>query len=69
MSKKYAIHPGMVTALDGDRHYISCEQLIRLYGLPLCDCVKWTDDPLGNLRFSQDKYIHLYPRHDGNYRI
>jgi fatty acid desaturase len=64
-SKKHAIHPGYVKSqTDGDIHWITYSQLVRLYGLDPNDCVQWV--PFGmNHRY----YHHLYPRRDGNYVI
>lgn len=63
--KKYAIHPGEITSKnDGDVHYISEKQLIRLYQVNPNDCINWKD-----AEGKYEDYIHLYPNYDGNYNI
>lgn len=66
----WAIHPGEVRARDGDRHFISYEQLIRLYGVHPTMCVKARDgwDRAYNPEFRQ-QFVHLYPRQDGKYQV
>jgi len=60
----YAIHPGWITSLyDGDRHYIGVGSLVRLYELRTGEWIPWHN----NKGRDPNKYIHLYPRPDGNY--
>lgn len=66
----WAIHPGEVRARDGDVHFISYEQLIRLYGVHPTMCVKARDgwDRTYSPEFRQ-QFVHLYPREDGKYQV
>lgn len=62
--KKYLLCPGYITSWnDGDVHYITEEQLIRLYGVNRNDCVSSKD-----LKGSTS-LIALRPRPSGIYRI
>jgi hypothetical protein len=65
----YAIHPGYVTSKnDGDLHYISTAQLVRLYRLRTSEYIVWDDKrPETYLGRNREDYVHLYPRYDGNY--
>ena len=69
--KKYALHPGWVTSkTDGERHYISTEQLRYLYGLPRRDCIVWDRYMSDSIKgLNHDDYIHLHPRYHGNYSL
>jgi hypothetical protein len=68
MKPKYMLHPDFVKSKrDGDEHYISCSQLIKLYGVPLRDCVKRPDRAL-TVSEMRD-YIHLHPQYDGDYTL
>jgi len=71
VGKKYAIHPDFVTSnYDGDRHYISFQQLARLYGVNPQDCIVWDasrPDTFRGRRYGD--YTHLYTRQDGDYKI
>lgn len=68
--KKYLIIGDWITSqTDGDWHYISAENLIRLYGVDPAECIIYSDkkrelglDPNLDL-------IVLRPRYDGNYRL
>lgn len=66
---KYAIHPGWVKSeFDGDFHYVTYAQLIRLCHVNPNECVRVEHDEfrkrgmcnLGELR-------HFYPSRDGLY--
>jgi hypothetical protein len=66
----YAIHPGEVRARDGDIHFISADQLMRLYKINPRVCVVVRDGwDRGMTPDYQDNFIHLYPRQDGNYEL
>jgi len=68
---KYAIWPGyVISKTDGDRHFISAPQLMRLYGVAPHECIVIHDWPEGyaGRREAYDKLIVLSPRSDGNYR-
>ena len=63
MSKKYALHPGVITSKsDGEEHYISAGRLADLYQLRTNEYVVWGGDD----RYWDD-YIHLFPSYHGNY--
>jgi hypothetical protein len=54
----YALHPGeVVSVTDGDIHYISWVQLVRLYGLRPGEYVVW-----GKGMIEGDFEEHLYPQ-------
>lgn len=58
------IHPGWITSkTDGDRHYITFGQLVRLYDLDPRTCIHASD--LHRRPSTDDN--HYYPRQDGNY--
>ena len=62
IGKKYAIHPGyVVSKFDGDEHYITFDQLIKLYGLDRKQCFRWDE--------RQGDSIHLYPKYSGEYKM
>lgn len=67
MQLKYAVHPGyVISSSDGDRHFITGQQLISLYGLPAnqTKIISERDEARGLL---WDDLEHFYPRRDGNY--
>lgn len=68
--KKYLVIPGnVISKNDGDEHYISANELIRLYGVQRDDCV--IADP-SMPRGYYSKYadlILLVPRYDGDYSL
>lgn len=58
---KYHVVPGWVTSkYDGDRHFISAHELIRLYEVDPREC---TRDPIKGLGL-----IRLTPRYHGDYK-
>lgn len=64
MTKKYLLLPGYVRSkTDGQSHYVSADQLVRLYGVDWRECVVGVDVP------ELDKLIVLMPRRDGNYAV
>jgi len=74
--KKYALFPGAIIAKDGDRHFISSQQLAELYKVPMKECavIRLPENPGEaydtNLPFTDEdleKMIALYPRSDGKY--
>ena len=71
MGKKYALHPDFViSTYDDERHYITFQQLVRLYGVNPKDCVEWDRSRPATFRGRKyGDYIHLYTRHDGDYKI
>ena len=64
---KYFVHPGKIMSnRDGDIHYISAKQLIRLYDVDPREC-KIILKPQDERGYNVHKYKHLRPRMDGNY--
>lgn len=62
---KYVIHPGFVISKnDGDRHYVTANQLIRLYGVNPRECLV-----AGRTALPSDDLIHLHPQYSGNYEL
>ena len=68
--KKYALVPGRVQSQhDGDWHYISPSQLMRLYGVSRDDCVVLPDLPYySSLLRAYEGLIRLYPLYSGRYK-
>lgn len=67
--KKYAVHPDrIVSKTDGQMHFISAYQLMKLYGVQPTECVVCSDKH-PNMGIHNNDYIHLTPRHDGDYSI
>ena len=65
---RFAIHPGsVISASDGQKHYISFDQLVECYGVPRGECVLWDDERPGTYVGRKEDYIHLYPLHGGGY--
>lgn len=75
--KKYLLCPGYVTSrTDGDRHYITADQLARLYRVNPSDCEvrqdaePWESPSLAAVRKQRHAgLIKLGPRYDGDYRL
>ena len=67
----YAIHPGyVVSANDGDRHYIGADRLMFLYNVNPKDCNTWDITNPHTYRGKKwNEYIHLYPDKTGEYKI
>jgi hypothetical protein len=64
---RYLLCPDFVTADDGDRHWISAENLMRIYGVPRSECVVATRP--AQLRLLLERFIVLEPREDHNYHL
>lgn len=66
-------HSQVKSRSDSDIHFISAEQLIRLYGVDRRDCIIDTERggqwALGHPKSELEKLKHLYPRQDGDYRL
>jgi len=69
MSIKYLVKPGYVTSqYDGDTHFVTFSQLIRLYGVKSNECINAdTMQMTGNKDGWEDDLIVLEPRYDGEY--
>ena len=66
--KKYMLHPGWVESkTDGDRHHISAQRLVDLYGVSWDECVIYSGHNPGMKEWAG--FIHLRPRYDGNYSL
>jgi hypothetical protein len=62
---KYVVYPGYVKSkTDGQRHWVSYQQLIALYHVDPKECINGSRP-----NTFVDRYIPLYPRYDGNYEI
>jgi hypothetical protein len=68
---KYVVHPGFVTSCnDGQEHYITARDLVRLYGVNPAECgAVWPDDPSAIVGCDMTTLVHLYPRNDGDYKL
>ena len=65
---RYVLHPGhVISANDGQEHFISGHRLIQLYGLN----IRTQKVVYGYSPFHQDLPgdIHLHPRFEGDYRL
>lgn len=60
----YIVYPGYVVSRnDGDRHYVSFERLVQLYGVDPKLCIRASHGP------ANPKLIPLQPRYDGQYVV
>lgn len=65
---RYALHPGWIPSKnDGDWHYINCQDLMRLYGVPANLCISWHSRP--RYRGEEESFVHLFPDYDGKYDL
>jgi hypothetical protein len=69
---RYALHPGyMYSRYDGDRHFITSEQLMYLYRLKFDECLTIGADWDKGSRYYRGhdlwKLAHVYPRYNGDY--
>lgn len=68
MKKKYLVVPGeVVSKTDGQTHFISPQELIRLYNVDKRDCVIVSPKSIAINTYRD--LIKLTPREDGNYDI
>ena len=67
--KKYIVCSGYVY-YDGDRHFISSSQLIRLHNVNRQECIIVDSGKNYKLldTIETHKMIHLFPRNDGKYK-
>ena len=75
MTIKYEVYPGNVTRkTDGQIHYITAHQLMRLYGVNPVECVVygpqywWMNGHLSSAKAGKG-LIRLEPRYDGDYTL
>lgn len=67
-NKKYLIFPGeIISKNDGQKHYISALEIIRLYHVNPQECIIVNNnyDLHGII---QEDYLHLEPNYDGDYQ-
>lgn len=68
IKKKYGICPSYVQSKnDGEWHFVTAPQLIRLYGVNSHECVVLVDE--SDISFRGKDLILLAPRTDGDYTI
>ena len=68
---RYLVFPGLVVSGDNDVHYITGEQLIRLYGVDrrYCKIIRSEED-MRTIRPEQVPWmIQLHPSPSGNYNL
>jgi len=67
-NKKYVICPGwIVSQNDGDRHFITAQQLIRLYGVNPKECIVRRERD--NVLPWHKELKWLRPKYNGDYQI
>ncbi len=67
MRYKYAVYPGYVYSQnDHDKHWVSADKLIRLYGVKRRDCLVIREHERGA---NGEGLIPLKPRSNGDYRL
>lgn len=73
---KYVLCPGYITSkTDGQRHYITAPQLMKLYGVRPKECVVhipqdwWERSDYERAAKSHEGLIWLAPRYDGDYTL
>lgn len=77
MEKKYVVIADYVISKnDGDRHFITCNQLVKLYGVREEECIFMESSirgkhwpPLGYYYLRHGPLIELRPRYHGNYNM
>jgi len=71
--KRYVLHPGnVISANDGQRHYVNAERLAWLYRVPMSEC--FVDEhtrggPGAESARRDSAFIHLWPRYDSVYSL
>lgn len=60
--KKFIVCPGYVRSDDGNRHFITYNQLINLYNVNANNCVRYNPK-----KKNQDGLIYLEPKRNGDY--
>lgn len=79
MTRHYLLIPGQVTSkTDGQRHWVTAAELVRLYGVDPADCLVFPmgrspDDALRrnalHERVARGELTALHPRYSGNYTL
>jgi hypothetical protein len=75
--KKYLVIPDyVISKTDGQRHYVSCNQLVRLYGVQEGECI-FSESPdtgktMNSINYNKKRYgnlTELRPKYSGNYLL
>lgn len=67
--KKYVVEPDFLKSLtDGESHYVSAQQLMKLYGVDRSECVITHKDDCNTIGMDLKGFTWLRPRRDGNYK-
>lgn len=74
--QRYLVHPGLIQSrTDGDRHFVSARQLMKLYAVHpaaclICrDCHRLGGENFRDCRFRDGYAIDLIPKFDGDYSL
>lgn len=68
--KKYLVIGGeVISRHDGQRHYVSAQQLVRLYGLNPSQCILVEEVDPSRAYGYRKGMVRLYPRYDGDYTL
>ena len=68
MAIKYVLHTGEMTDSDGNTVWIDGDQLARLYGVAMSQCLILNPDEADELQsLIPDDATHLYILEDGKY--
>lgn len=68
MKIKYVLHTGEATDLDGNTSWIDGDQLARLYGVAISECLIMNPGEADALAvLVPEDATHLYIREDGKY--
>lgn len=69
MNKKYLVIGDWVFKNDGQRHYVSAKELVRLYGVDKKECVLFEKNPPDNPRNVEVGGLYILgPRYAGDYK-
>ena len=64
---KYVLCPGFVTSkTDRDKHWISADKLIQLYGVNRQECIMFGEK---GFDYKKKGLIFLAPRYNGDYEV
>lgn len=70
MLKKYLVIPDYVVSKnDGDEHFVSAADLIRLYGVHPKECVLAVGKTKELIAYFYRDLIKLTPKYDGDYTL
>lgn len=70
--KKYAVFESYVYSADGDKHMISCSQIMSLYKVNPQECIRIPYSDSGRIKlrgYDTSKLIFLYPDQTGAYEL